>query len=212
MKKLLAFTLIELLVVIAIVAILAAIALPVFQGVQERGRATQDANNLRQIGVATLAYLNDNSNQMFTSGTTVWVGLLNPTYVSSLKTFCSPFDSRLSTALTSGSGTSPLSYGVNNLLLTGTYGGGMDKITYPSALIYMSTAQNYSATSLTFSGVTTGASSIDPTGLATYANSAMGTFGNRNKVNVTYCDWHVQTIPWSTYCAYSGTSAQWAPQ
>ena len=47
-----AFTLIELLVVIAVVAIIATIAYPVYTGVLERGKVTQDMNNLRQVGLA----------------------------------------------------------------------------------------------------------------------------------------------------------------
>ena len=64
-----AFTLIELLVVIAIIAILASIALPVFLKALEKGRLTADENNLHQIGIALLAYQNDNGGKMPLDGT-----------------------------------------------------------------------------------------------------------------------------------------------
>src|SRR5438477_10349226 len=54
------FTLIELLVVIAIIAILAALLFPVFAHAREKARQTTCASNLRQIGVAILAYEQDN--------------------------------------------------------------------------------------------------------------------------------------------------------
>ena len=54
-----AFTLIELLVVIAIIAILAAILFPVFAQAREKARAISCISNEKQIGTATMMYVQD---------------------------------------------------------------------------------------------------------------------------------------------------------
>ena len=55
-----AFTLIELLVVIAIIAILMGILMPTIQAAKERGRRTKCMANLRQVGLATAMYADEN--------------------------------------------------------------------------------------------------------------------------------------------------------
>lgn len=59
MRRSKGFTLIELLVVIAIIAILAAILFPVFAQARAKARAISCMSNLKQIGTASMMYIQD---------------------------------------------------------------------------------------------------------------------------------------------------------
>lgn len=60
----LSFTLVELLIVLAILAILAGLLTPALRNARAAARTTACLNNLRQMGIALQAYLNDNSQRM----------------------------------------------------------------------------------------------------------------------------------------------------
>jgi len=95
------FTLIELLVVIAIIAILAAILFPVFAKVRDKARQASDMSNEKQLGLAIIQYVQDNSevypmaaqysSSAFGASFNGWPQTTQP-YIKSLGVFASPDD------------------------------------------------------------------------------------------------------------------------
>jgi prepilin-type processing-associated H-X9-DG protein len=204
-----AFTLIELLVVIATIIILAAIAVPVFSGVLERAKATKDMSNLRQIGMATQTYMNDNDGVFPGSSTLTWMSQLelNQKYLSVWRILESPFDKR--TTSESGNATTAISYGVNANVLPGNVPISAYKITKPTVFIVFAPAQK-SGTTVSFQGLGNSAApgvkvlaaTSTPGGAATG-----GTHNSRTKINALFADWHAETMAWSgTGPAFTNTS------
>lgn len=192
MKKA-AFTLIELLVVITVIAILAGIALPVYGVVLEKGRATTDGSNLKQLGLGIAAYLNDNDEQMFDedgSGGKFWPEILQSKYVTNWKVFKSAFDTRKdSTALAA----IPVSYGINTNVLkhAGKWDGNISKLESPSQLIVMAPAMDPLVISVpVFTGI---ANTAVPLPVPTVSKK-LGTHNKRSQIHALYADSHVSIL------------------
>ena len=188
---------IELLVVIAVIAILAAIAFPTFIGILERAKATKDMNNLRQIGIATQLYMNDNDGALFSAAAS-WMSQLHPKYLSSWNVFQSPFDTR---GALEDDVNSPVSYGINNGPTNNVVGASADKISKPSIFILFAPAQASTAT-VTFQGTAlTGLPGVTVLQAASAPGGAAlgGTHSSRRKVNALFADLHLENMTWSVF-------------
>jgi prepilin-type N-terminal cleavage/methylation domain-containing protein/prepilin-type processing-associated H-X9-DG protein len=213
-----AFTLIELLVVIAIIGILLAIAIPALFSALERAKATKDMSNLRQIGMATQLYMNDNSGVLFSTSPPSWMSQLynaDPPpaaskYLSSWGVFVSPFDHPASPRTSSpDNANSAVSYGMNGT--PGVIGMSADKISKPSVFIVFAPAQA-SGSAVNFQGIgntknqanLVASSNVTVVGigggLATSVpggNATGGTHNSRTRINALFADWHVESMAWT---------------
>jgi prepilin-type N-terminal cleavage/methylation domain-containing protein len=213
------FTLMELLVVMVMIGILALIAYPAYIGLEERAKVTKDMNNLRQIGIATQMYMNDNDGSLF-SPATPWMAQLHPKYLSSWSIFLSPFDNPVSPRTASEDNTnSAVSYGVNrNIYPDNTTAISADKITKPTVFILFAPAQTQGATVsflgtagtntfpfVTALGIGSGQATSTPDGSAATA----GTQNNRTRIDALFADLHCETMPWTTFT--SNTASQGDP-
>ena len=228
-KSAAAFTLIELLVVIVIIAILASIALPVYNMILSRSRAVTDANNLKQIGLGAAMYRNDNNDTIFSSttsiqdsgGSTLFApGLLQVQYVNGATVFHSPFDSRADKT----TGPAIMSYGVNVNILNRPanpgpteFNGDWTKITAPSRLVFMApNLDPASAASVTFRPLDASSPTVlnVPTQAINRADNR-GTHMNRSQISVLYADGHVTiSVPYKEYSTSTGTDddkLRWQP-
>jgi prepilin-type N-terminal cleavage/methylation domain-containing protein/prepilin-type processing-associated H-X9-DG protein len=126
-RKAKGFTLIELLVVIAIIAILASILFPVFARARENARRSSCQSNLKQIGLASLQYVQDYDEMMVQSirwhatnypTNSAWFVLIQP-YLKSTQIMQCPSDSNTGVGAGGYWGTIPVaqryhvSYGYN---------------------------------------------------------------------------------------------------
>jgi len=207
-----AFTLIELIVVLAIIAILMSMIYPMYMSMSERAKATKDMSNLRQIGLATQLYMNDNGGVLF-STTASWMSQLYnadpppapPKYLSSWGVFVSPFDRPISPRTSSPkNANSAVSYGINGT--SGVVGMSADRISKPTVFIVFAPTQA-SGTAVSFQGI---GNTTNQANLAASSNVKVvaatstpggtavgGTHNSRSRINAIFADWHVETMPWS---------------
>jgi prepilin-type N-terminal cleavage/methylation domain-containing protein len=205
-----AFTFIELLVVMVVVATLFSIAYPVFISTQERAKITKDINNLRQVGLATQTYMNDNDGVFPGSTTATWMSQLelNQKYLSAWGALQSPFDTRPPSEAGTQPPVSPISYGINLRIYPNNAAISADRITKPTVFILFAPAQDNSATTVNFQG--TALNPGPPFGVRLFGNSNTvtsnpggvpigGTQNNRNRINALFADLHCETMQWATF-------------
>jgi prepilin-type processing-associated H-X9-DG protein len=185
-----------LLVVIAIIAIVAALAVPAYTSILERAKATKDISNLRQIGLAMQAYLNDKDDVLPAINAAPGIGtdlnpVIYPKYIGKTRrVFQSPFDKR-SPAETDSA---PVSYGINQNMYD-LINGNMAKVVSPSSTILI--APNYNgnpAVSTSWPGLAAAAPFVPNLPPGGGPGMTTGPQRNGTQINALFCDLHVETM------------------
>ncbi len=196
------FTLIELLVVIAIIAILAAMLLPALNQAREKAKTAQCVNNMKQLGMMTVFYLEDNNGYLPGNRSS---DSSNPRYVKNNDGWWlvyAPYFSKLKNQWYTGiprcpsdkdGNTSALSYGANYYM----HYGKPDQWNRPSARAYMADtkqANNYS---------------LNPCGNPVVTNKGINSLRHSSTSNVLLLDMHVASTrnlfgPWSNSLTAEG--------
>lgn len=203
-----AFTLIELLVVIAIIALLAAIALPVYSSAIEKGRAAQCLANLRQTGHGVILYLNDNDDDFFPrTSTKSWPEVVHDKYTIAWKAMRSPFDKVSAGRPSTENGTNvPVSYGLNN----DCFDTSASKWTGPADLL-LGAPKLDSGNQVKFSG--TSNTNVVLNGPGGSPSAKLGTHANRTRINGLFGDGRVESLAWKDFATTTGDAGKrrWDP-
>lgn len=216
MKKKNAFTLIELLVVVSIIALLVAMLFPAIGKLMEKGRAKQDANNLRNIGQGIRIYLNDHDDSFFELGATgdeAWPKVLKSKYVPDWKSFRSPFDKPTTSRPNKDEDPVPVSYGLSVEMLSAKSSFTGKWTAPPSTLIMaapaVSTGENAKGVTFKADAVSTNNVTIQPGN----AGGLFGTHEERYAINVLFFDGHVDQMDWKKFADNTSTTGieRWYP-